>query len=185
MSDDFRACYAAAQRGEPEASESLLAPFIPRIERFVKRQLGAPPRPGKDPDDIVQSTLLSLLAHLPQWPADLREDEFLARVIQTARWRMLDAVSARVDRGESALSEGAHTSPQASAGPVTRADERAWTRKQIQTLPEAHRVVLEAFYVEGLSISAIAERLGLLGDAVKQRLHRGRKSLESRWGHRP
>lgn len=56
-------------------------------------------------------------------------------------------------------------------------EDRDLLRRALAEVPEQHRETLVLFYLEGQSVSAIAEALGIREDLVKQRLSRGRKAL--------
>ena len=56
-------------------------------------------------------------------------------------------------------------------------EDRDLLRRALAEVPEQHRETLVLFYLEGQSVNAIAEALGIREDLVKQRLSRGRKAL--------
>jgi len=57
-------------------------------------------------------------------------------------------------------------------------EEQAILWRSLERIPEIYREPLVLFYREHQSIEAVAEKLELTGDAVKQRLSRGRKLLQ-------
>jgi RNA polymerase sigma factor (sigma-70 family) len=60
---------------------------------------------------------------------------------------------------------------------VLEREDRELLRRALADVPEAHREALVRYYLEGESIAAIAEALGIREDLVKQRLSRGRRAL--------
>jgi RNA polymerase sigma factor (sigma-70 family) len=56
-------------------------------------------------------------------------------------------------------------------------EDRALLAHALADVPEAHRETLVLYYLEGRSIAAIANALGIRADLVKQRLSRGRRAL--------
>ena len=60
---------------------------------------------------------------------------------------------------------------------VEAAQERDRLHQAIESLPTGVRDVVSLYYTGGLSVSQIAESLGIGSENVKSRLHRGRKGI--------
>ncbi len=60
---------------------------------------------------------------------------------------------------------------------IERDETLALVRRVIETLPRPHREVVILFYLEELSLEAIAETLGIPEGTVKSRLHYARSKL--------
>lgn len=174
--------YRRARAGDGAAFAALVARYQERLHAFVSRRMGAQARRRSEPDDVLQAVVLTLWERLASYPEDLEEDELRAYVLQIAKWRIADLMKRRREGGESQMPREAPARAPTDAGPVTRADERAWTREQIARLEPKYAEVLKRFHVEGESVAQIAHALGLGIDAVKQRLVRGRARLRERMG---
>jgi RNA polymerase sigma-70 factor (ECF subfamily) len=61
-----------------------------------------------------------------------------------------------------------------------RRDERAALLREIGQLPESQAVVITLRFFDGLDVHQIANRLGILENAVRVRLHRGMENLRQR-----
>ncbi|MEZ6197697.1 MAG: sigma-70 family RNA polymerase sigma factor [Planctomycetota bacterium] len=180
--DDFGQLYRRARAGDEGAFAALVAAFRERLDRFIERRMGAQVRRRCEPDDIFQNVMLTLVDRLPSYPEDLAEDELRAYAFQIAKWRIADVLKRGMrEGGESVLPAEDVVAVRSGDGPVTVADERRWTREEIETLPGSYARVMRRFYVDGTPIAEIAEELGLSVDNVKQRLARGRQRLRERW----
>lgn len=179
--EEFHRTYTAARGGDADAREELVRLYRDRLMRFIERHAGAEVRRRSEPDDIFQATVLTMLGRLQTFPDDLESDELCAYVLQLARWRIADVLKKK-DRevGESQLPEQPAAPRDTRGGPVTRSDDRRWTREQIDSLPPAYADPMRHFYVEGLSIAEIATRMDIKPNLVKQRLARGRDMLRDR-----
>jgi len=71
-------------------------------------------------------------------------------------------------------SEGGLTDPVSAA---EAAHDRDQLQRAIESLPAGVREVVSLYYTGGLSVSQIAESLGIGIENVKSRLHRGRKGI--------
>lgn len=59
-------------------------------------------------------------------------------------------------------------------------NETQWVLHQLMDLPEKYRVALTLHYLEELSVSQVAQALGITPSGVKMRLSRGREMLKAR-----
>ena len=183
MMDDerFSEVYARAREGDALAQDDIVRLYRDRLMRFIERHAGAEVRRRAEPDDLFQTTILTLLDRLAGFPDDLESDELCAYVLQIARWKIADVLKKK-DRevGESQLPETPAAPRDTRGGPVTRSDDKRWTQEQIAELPETYSLPMRLFYVEGLSIAEIASRMDIKPNLVKQRLARGRDMLRDR-----
>lgn len=180
-SNRFRQVYLGARDGEAAAQDELVRLYRERLTRYIERHAGAEVRRRSEPDDLFQATILTMLDRLSTFPEDLESDELCAYVLQLARWKIADVLKKK-DRevGESQLPETPAAPRDTRGGPVTRSDDKRWTRQQIDSLPQSYADPMRHFYVEGLSISEIATRMDIKPNLVKQRLARGRDMLRDR-----
>ena len=142
--------------------------------------MGTDARRRTEPEDVLQSTIMTFFERLDRFPDDLDQLQVRAYLMQVAKWTIGDVLRAvRGEVGESVLEGRDAAAPQHSTGEVTRQDDIRWTREQIEGLPDLYAPVLWAFYVDGLSVARTAATLGLNPDAVKKRLARGRELLRA------
>src|SRR6185312_4762171 len=103
-------------------------------------------------------------------------------VINEARGRLrsrrptvgLEMIEADNDSAVAPFARPAPASPEADAA---RAEARRLMEAAIDELPEAFRLVFILRELEECTVEETAERLGLLPETVKTRLHRARKLL--------
>ncbi|MCA9322074.1 MAG: sigma-70 family RNA polymerase sigma factor [Planctomycetes bacterium] len=175
----FDELYARARAGDPAAQSDIQRVLGPRLDRYVQRQLGMRLLARVEPEDVSQTAFLRFLQRLAQFPERLDESQALAYLLQLARWAIRDLCRDEADVQPLASSVAA---PVASRGPVTRDDERRWTREQICALPERYREVMKLHYCEGRDLQAIGIELGIEHNLVKQRLARGRALIRELTG---
>ena len=176
----FDEIWRRARDGDRDARTALVERYRNRLRRFVERRMGAGVRRQVEPEDVVQSTMLTFFDRLAGFPDDLDEAQARAYLFQIAKWRIADiAERAGRERGDSVFPESAVAAHVSSAGPVTRHDDVRWTRDQIDGLPKDYAEVMRRFYVDGIRVALIAEELGVARDVVKQRLHRGRNMIRA------
>ena len=138
---------------------------------FRERGAGA-----DEADDLLQETFLRIQMHI----GSVREDERLqAWVWSIARNVLTD----HLRRLPTASDDSIETTALAAEQPVEPRSEgvsglvASWLTPMILTLPPKDREALELFELQGLSITAIAERTGLSESGVKSRVQRGRERL--------
>ena len=130
-------------------------------------------------EDIAQETFITAWKDLGK----LREPEKLRSwLCQISRNLACDALR-KQGREPSHDAEGldsAHESPAPGLQPAERAintEEQEILWRSVGRIPEIYREPLILFYREHQSVEAVAQKLELSEDAVKQRLSRGRKLL--------
>jgi RNA polymerase sigma factor (sigma-70 family) len=132
-------------------------------------------------EDLAQDTFLAAWRQL----RELREPEKLrAWICGIIRNRIHDSVRSQsrepVDRAATLDQAAEMAAPEAqpSEQAVSR-DETAIMWRALEQIPESYREPLILFHRENQSIERVAESLELSEDAVRQRLVRGRKMLQS------
>lgn len=129
-------------------------------------------------EDMAQETFLYAWKNMKALREPARLKAWLTKI---ARSTALDALR-REGRTEPLGDDVAEIfSPEAApdAAAADAEDERlVWDA--LAELPETFRLPLALYYNEGQSIAAVAETLELSGDAVKQRLSRGREALREK-----
>lgn len=181
VGDLIRRCVA----GDAEAQASFCAEYLPVIERAVawkyKRYTGEPPVRSEVEDvrnDIMERLLARECAALRQLRSPRSIDAWLLTVAQNAvldqlrkdskRRRALEAVAKETPkRYEGAADRGALRS---------EASERLTTGLRALSAPD--RLVVELFYIHGLSYAEMADMLGENINTLSARLRRARVILK-------
>lgn len=157
---------------EPDALDLRLPAEIPGLRAFLRRLAGAR-LPAADLDDAVQETLVRALRSRQQYDA--------ARPL--GPWLRAAAVRAFLDLRERSA-RGAR--PPGESGREPEAPDRSYAEQRetvealLASLSEVERTALLAFHRDGMSVQAIASRLGLPDGTVKSHLHRAREKLARR-----
>lgn len=176
--DAMRALGAAPTAG-------ALGEFLPRLRQMARRHL--PPESAVraliDSEDLLQEGLLQLVRNVDQfrgasWP------EFLAFVHAIlAQKKQQQARRHQVRAGEFDASPPHESLPSAQSTPSVDAmaqEDRMRLRNLIGALAEPYRTTLQ-LRLEGLDNDELARRLGISGEALRQRLSRAVRMLQERW----
>lgn len=159
---------AAAQRGEREAVDELLARYQARIYRFGLRMCGD----EESAREVLQETMLAAFRHLPGFRGQAALSTWLYQIARSfcIKERRGVRVMAPLDAG--------------LADPAPSPEARAHARRigealsaAIAALPAEQREVLVLRDVEGLSAEEAATVVGIEVGALKSRLHRARMAL--------
>lgn len=138
------------------------------VYRTALHSLGCP----ADADDAVQEVFLRLYRfsggfengeHMRRWL--LRVTVNFCRDMLRSPWR----------KRRASLEEVPDT-------PVFQRPEEEALYREVLSLPEKYRTVLNLFYYEELTVREIAELLNLRQSSVTTRLHRARQKLKERLG---
>ncbi len=183
---------AVVECGEsPEPDEELirrvragaLAVFSVLVRRHagrVYRAVRSILREDPDVDDAVQQTFLQAFVGLGRFEGASSFSTWLTRIAMNEatmrlrrRWFVVDAAS--LDAGASSPAPG----PEREAA---AREALLLVRGAVNRLPPRHREVFRLRYVEGLSTTRAAARLGITESAVKIRLHRARVVLRAAAG---
>jgi RNA polymerase sigma-70 factor (ECF subfamily) len=169
---------AAAQGGDRQALEALLARHQGRVYRFGRRMCGD----EEDAADVLQETLLAAARGLPEFRGASSVSTWLftiARSFCIKRRRTSKFAPATVEsldqdpaRGGAVADPGRSPEELASGRQLQEALDAA-----IGALEPIYREVLVLRDVEGLPAAEVAEALGLSVEAVKSRLHRARMAV--------
>jgi len=162
-----------------------LARFLPRLRKMARRHLPAasPARALIDSEDLLQESLLQLVRNVDQfrggtWP------EFLGFVHAIlAQKKQQQARRQQVRASEFEPSTPQDSLPSAQATPSVDAmaqEDRLRLRDLIAALAEPYRTTMQ-LRLEGLDNAALARRLGVSAEALRQRLSRAVRMLQERW----
>ena len=154
-----------AERGDAEAFRKLFQAYAPRVKSYMMRQ-GAD---ANTAEELTQETLLTVWRKAKLYSIDKGS---------ATTWIFTIARNLRIDRLRKEMTwvelpEGRAEQASADATPDEALDERE-RRERVQqalaALPADQHEVVSLSYVEGLSHSEIADRLGLPLGTVKSRM---------------
>lgn len=155
--------FAAAQAGDRGAMETLLVRLQPDLRRYARRQC----RSSSVIDDVVQEALLIVYRKV----GTVREPAALASWVFRVIGRLCLLPALMVTKGVEALTQ---ETEQAYFAQASTQDLRLDLINALESLPVDYREVILLRDMEQLTISEMAQRLGLSRPAVKSRLHRAR-----------
>lgn len=160
-----------------------LEQFRDYLSLLARLQMGADLRGQLDTSDLVQQTLLKAHENRDQFRGTTDAERaawlraILANQVRDA-YRRLGQVSARSVEETSLRLEGWLASEELSASQRAERNERLLAlATAMARLPEDQRTALELHHLEGLSVVAVARRMGRSTSSVAGLLHRGLKSL--------
>ncbi len=154
-----------AERGDAEAFRKLFQAYAPRVKSYMMRQ-GAD---ANTAEELTQETLLTVWRKAKLYSIDKGS---------ATTWIFTIARNLRIDRLRKEMTwvelpEGRAEQASEDATPDEALDERE-RRERVQqalaALPADQHEVVSLSYVEGLSHSEIADRLGLPLGTVKSRM---------------
>lgn len=154
-----------AERGDVEAFRKLFQAYAPRVKAYMMRQ-GADPNTA---EELAQETLLTVWRKAGLYSGEKGS---------ATTWIFTIARNLRIDRLRReltwvALPDGHDEEASTDALPdevLSEVERRGRVQKALATLPPDQLEVVSLSYIEGLSHSEIAERLGLPLGTVKSRM---------------
>lgn len=152
----------AAQRGDPAALDRLLRRCQPDIRRYAYRHCLI-----SDVDDAVQETMLILSRRLRSLRTVAAFSGWLFTVVRRECRRLERRVFGLEALDETRMEEWLATRPDEAL--------RIDLVRALESLPGHYREIVLLRDFEGLTIRAMAARLGLGVAATKSRLHRARE----------
>jgi RNA polymerase sigma-70 factor (ECF subfamily) len=155
--------FAAAHAGDPVALEQVLRELQPDIRRYARRQCHR----TSSIEDVVQEALIVLYRRMGSVRDPLAVAGWVFRVV--TRLCMLPVLG--LIRGAEELTdrhEAAHFAQ------VPQDELRIDLVRALESLPAIYREVILLRDMEQLTISEVADRLGITREACKSRIHRGR-----------
>lgn len=159
------------QSGDRAAAEELARHWQARLHRTAHRYLGG----AEGAEASVQESWLAILRGI----GGLRDpSRFAPWAFGILRRKCIDRVRlAQRDRGRTAELED-----QAVAPPQ---EDAAALREAMASLPPDQRFAAQLFYVEGLTLTEIAEAQGVPQGTAKTRLFHARRKLKAALTERP
>jgi RNA polymerase sigma-70 factor (ECF subfamily) len=159
----------AAQRGDRDSYEALLARITGLVVPFVRKRVGD----VAWCDDVVQETLLAIHRARHTYDAARPFAPWLYAILQN---RFIDAL--RVQRRRLMRELQVDDASDAGTHPVQERDAVLRdVRRAVSGLPDNQRRVIELLKFEDLSVREVAARLGMTETNVKVTAHRGYRAL--------
>jgi RNA polymerase sigma-70 factor (ECF subfamily) len=177
-----RRLVARAARRERSALDALVSTLVPHIEYQLLRY----PVDDEDRRDLLQSTIIQVVAHIGSFRGDAafttwvyrvcaNEAFMLMRSHRRRRARLVEGVdSEELERLSAADEASASTGADLAASDHVRNEV---VRSAIAGLPTHLRELVNLYYSKDLALQEIADRLSLTESAVRSRLHRARDRL--------
>lgn len=159
------------QLGEPSAFDELVERWNAPLWGYVRRLVGD----DENAADTLQEVWLRILRALPGLKDPSRIRPWLFGIARRALMDRLRGQYAAPMADDSALDE--LLAPEPSTDLLDDIDE---LQEELAKMPFAEREVLVLFYLHELSLSQVAELLGVPVGTVKSRLYRARKMLRDR-----
>jgi RNA polymerase sigma-70 factor (ECF subfamily) len=170
----WRAWMAAAQRGDADVYQRLLAELLPFVTGIVRGRVGDDPAS----EDIVQAVLLSIHTARHTYRPERPLEPWVRTIARNAviDWARRQA-RARGRQSEVDVADLAAPEEEGPSTPLSPGMERA-----LSSLPDAQREAVVMLKVEGLTVAEAAKRAGTTPGALKLRAHRGYRALRDVFG---
>ena len=169
----------------PEAFESLVRAYTPRLLAVARRMLGS----DEDARDVVQDGFLNAFRAIDRFEGHAKLSTWLHRIVVNAALMKLRTRRRKPEESLEpllpAFRENGHHADKFSAWDeaaddlAEREETRQVVREAILSLPETYREVLVLRDIEEMSTDETARALGITPNAVKIRLHRARLALRT------
>ena len=164
----------ASLAGDAAAYRQLLADLSEHLRRYYRRRLRADL--SAQVDDLVQETLLAV--HTRRMTYDPSR-AFTAWAFAIARYKLVDLLRRSRQPAHIPIDDVADFLADESATAQSASGDLA---AMLDTLPERTRGLIRRVKIEGQSVAEAAASTGMSEAAVKVAVHRGLKSLLSRFG---
>jgi RNA polymerase sigma-70 factor, ECF subfamily len=154
-------------RGDQGAFDRLYDRYASLVFTFAVRLLGS----RTDAEDLLQEVFIRVWRKAATYRPELGNPEAWLMTITRNRAR-----DRRREQAMTRKAEAGHLGPPAAPEPgswAERDDEVRKARQTLAQLPEDHRIVLEMAYLDGLTQTEIADRLGKPLGTVKTRMRSG------------
>ena len=170
---------ALARDGDARAVDQLVRSHWKEAYAVAKRIVPC----HEDAEEVAQDSMCAAIRHLHALRNDAAFCGWLHRIVVNHSLMAIRRKDSRVLNSAVAISDGssAHCSP-APRTPeelLLAAERRRVVEEGLARLHAPYSVVLRLIGADGLSVSEVAESLGISQGAVKIRLHRGRRCLHS------
>jgi RNA polymerase sigma-70 factor (ECF subfamily) len=182
VGQDHRDLVNAASGGEQPAIDELITRLLPRLQLFVRLQMGQALRERENSADLVQSVCVDLLSHLDGFRYE-SEEQFVSWLFAAALNKVREKVRyhgrERRDPGRERTGLDGAQLDAVHGGDVTTPSRVAMGREDAERLerafdqlPADYREVVVLARVVGLPHAEIARRLGRSEAATRKLLGR-------------
>lgn len=172
--DNERALVARCQQGNQDAFRELVEQYQGAVYGLLSRTVAD----RALAEDLAQETFLRVHRGLPFFRGEARLSTWIYRIVA-------NLVAEQHSRGRLAAESLDETyedgtlrrEPGAPDGAFADLELRDAMEKAIAHLPAQYRLVVSAYYLEGLKYEELSEALGLPLGTVKTHLHRAKRML--------
>ena len=149
--------------------------YIPKLRRFFESRIGI----KKDAEEVAHDTFLSIIDALPGFDSRSSLSTWIMAIAKHElvdyyrRKKIKDILFSRFPFLESLVSQ--------ALGPQLALEEKQLKQRIVKTLKnlsEGYQEILRLKYIDGLSVSEIAERLEVSYKAAESRLFRARLAFQ-------
>jgi RNA polymerase sigma-70 factor, ECF subfamily len=182
---DEQALLQGLRAHRPEAFETLVRSYTPRLLAVGRRMLGS----DEDARDVVQEAFMNAFRSMDRFEGNAKLSTWLHRIVVNAALMKLRTRRRKPEESLEpllpAFRENGHHVDKFSQWDETadqmaeREETRQVVRDAILSLPETYREVLILRDIEEMSTDETARALGITANAVKIRLHRARLALRT------
>lgn len=185
MPEDLQQLLDDLRRVKASPSAAALLRWLPQLRAMARRHLPAqsPLRVGLDSEDLLQEGLLQLVRSVDQfrgasWGEFLR---FVHSILAQKKGQQVrrQQVRQRELRSATSSEELAGATPTPSVDVMANEDRRR-VRKLVDDLPEPYRATMQ-LRLSGLTNEELSAKLGIGGEALRQRLSRAVRMLKESW----
>jgi RNA polymerase sigma-70 factor (ECF subfamily) len=185
-----RALVARMRAGDQRAFDEFFKDSAPRLVAFIARRTALDPATL---EDIVQSAMIKAVRNLASYRGEAALFTWLTEICRNELADEHRKAKRRPAHHSLDEPEATHRWEQLLRAPdaqdpalqLQATTERAEIMKILDSLPANYALALEAKYGDGLSVEAIAAKLGLTEIAVQSMLARAREAFRQRWQKRP
>ena len=173
---ELHAAWLQSLQGDATSYKRALGLMSGHVRRFLQKRM---PSQLSDVEDLVQETLMAIHQKRHTYQSD---QPLTAWMYAIARYKWVDHLRAHGRR------EGLHDNIDdwSESLAVDNEEEASDAHKDLEfvlaELPLRQREVIEHTRLMGLSITETAERTGQSEASVKVNIHRGLKTLMTKWG---
>ncbi len=165
----------AAQRGDADAMQTLVAAMLPRVRNLVRYLVR-----GDDIDDLSQDALLKVLERLGSYRAEGRFESWVDGVTLRVTLRALSKRRAEARRKDHTEADELAQSPHLPTS--ARYVSRRRAVQALDQLPDAQRHALVMHHVLGMTANEISAEISVPMETVRSRLRLGMGQLRAVMG---
>jgi RNA polymerase sigma-70 factor, ECF subfamily len=166
-----------AQEGDTEAFAELVLEHQRFAFNLALRALGDP----QEAEDIIQEAFLKAWQALPRFRRQSKFQTWLYRIVMNLCYNRLPRLKADMDQADEASIDFL-VAPKPTQNPSSAFDMdelQEFLHRQIDHLPESHRLLISLRYQQNLSYAEIAEIVDTPLGTVKTGIFRARQRLRT------